>query len=116
LNSEPTMHPFFIAFGPRFKQNFTRDTFNIVDIYPLMCSVLEIEPAANNGSFSNVSPLLFNSSIDSKTDMKADNYVNSNKCTLETDFVAAGSGAPSSFGSVLFQMFKACNFFYPDSI
>jgi hypothetical protein len=58
LNNESAMHPFFIAFGPRFKQNFKIEPFNIVDIYSLMCSILKVRPAKNNGSFSNVEAML----------------------------------------------------------
>ncbi|KAH9504402.1 Ectonucleotide pyrophosphatase/phosphodiesterase member 5 [Bulinus truncatus] len=53
------MHPFFIAMGPSFKKNFVVDTFDSVDIYPLMCHLLHLTPAPNNGSLSIVSQLLF---------------------------------------------------------
>ena len=48
------MYPIFIAHGPAFKQNYTTSSFNNVDIYPLMCFILGIKPAANNGSLENV--------------------------------------------------------------
>lgn len=57
-NSFSNMHPFFIARGPSFKKGFKIDTFNNVDIYPLMCEILGIKPAPNNGSLENVKSLL----------------------------------------------------------
>ena len=52
------MHPFFIAMGPSFKSDYSVETFNSVDIYPLMCELLGITPAPNNGSLSVVKDLL----------------------------------------------------------
>ena len=52
------MRPFFIAMGPDFKKNFTVRSFNSVDIYPLMCQLLGIKPAPNNGSLTVVSHFL----------------------------------------------------------
>lgn len=54
----PNMRPFFIAMGPAFKKGYVSEQFNSVDIYPLMCHILGIEPAPNNGSFDNVKELL----------------------------------------------------------
>ena len=52
------MHPFFISHGSFFKKNFTAKPFNIVDIYPLICHILDIEPYPNNGSFANIEHIL----------------------------------------------------------
>ncbi|XP_071477232.1 ectonucleotide pyrophosphatase/phosphodiesterase family member 5-like [Diadema antillarum] len=61
LNTLPSMQTIFIASGPAFKSNFAlTGSFYAVDIYNLMCRVLEIDPAPNNGTFSNVEPLLSN--------------------------------------------------------
>ena len=57
-NSIKEMHPFFIAHGPAFKQGFQSKPFSIVHIYPLMCKILGITPAPNDGNFSAVSQLL----------------------------------------------------------
>ena len=51
------MYPFFIARGPAFKENFTSDTFDLIDIYPLICHILGIKPAPNNGSLARVEQL-----------------------------------------------------------
>jgi len=54
-NNNSAMHPIFIAHGPDFKQNYTIKPFNNVDIYPLMCFLLGVEPGlGHNGTLSNV--------------------------------------------------------------
>ncbi len=73
-----------------------------------MCSILEIDPAVNNGSFANVSPLLFNSSTDVRTDLKSESYSNNNKCVLESDVGKNIGGGGTSFGSLMRQLFTAC--------
>ncbi|RUS84115.1 hypothetical protein EGW08_008154 [Elysia chlorotica] len=55
LNS---MKPIFVARGPAFKQNTEVEPMDTVDIYPLMCHLLNIEPAPNNGSLTNAARLL----------------------------------------------------------
>uniref|UniRef100_A0A2C9JT74 Bis(5'-adenosyl)-triphosphatase n=2 Tax=Biomphalaria glabrata TaxID=6526 RepID=A0A2C9JT74_BIOGL len=57
-NEVKDMHPFFIATGPSFKKGFSIDSLNTVDLYPLMCHLLGLHPAPNNGSMKNVSQLL----------------------------------------------------------
>ncbi|RUS90762.1 hypothetical protein EGW08_001473 [Elysia chlorotica] len=57
-NKERAMRPFFMATGPSFKSGFQVDTFNSVDLYPLMCHLLDLHPAPNNGSMNVVSLLL----------------------------------------------------------
>ena len=55
LNS---MRPIFVARGPAFKQNAVVESIDTVDIYPLMCHLLNIEPAPNNGSLQRAATLL----------------------------------------------------------
>jgi len=55
------MHPVFVARGPAFKKNYLAKQFNSTDTYVLMCHILGLEPAANNGSFENVRDMLVNS-------------------------------------------------------
>ncbi|XP_046361866.2 ectonucleotide pyrophosphatase/phosphodiesterase family member 5-like [Haliotis rufescens] len=57
-NSLQDMHPFFLAMGPSFKAGASVDILNNVDVYPLMCHLLGLEPAPNNGSLQNCLPLL----------------------------------------------------------
>lgn len=52
------MHPIFIARGPAFKKNYKSEPFETVNIYPLMCHLLDIRPRLNNGSLDNVEHIL----------------------------------------------------------
>ncbi len=52
------MYPFFIAHGPGFKKGYKSPAFNTVDIYPLMCHLLHIDPYPNNGSLENIEHIL----------------------------------------------------------
>jgi ectonucleotide pyrophosphatase/phosphodiesterase family member 5 len=52
------MHPIFFAHGPAFKQQYKIETFNNVDIYPLMCKILDVQEAPNNGSIERVYDML----------------------------------------------------------
>ena len=52
------LYPLFIASGPAFKRGVVSGPIKIVDLYPLMCEVLGIEPAPNNGSLERVQHLL----------------------------------------------------------
>ncbi|KAH3726787.1 hypothetical protein DPMN_052656 [Dreissena polymorpha] len=52
------MHPFFAAMGPSFKKGSKVTTFNIVDVYPMLCTILGLKPALNNGSMDVVTELL----------------------------------------------------------
>ncbi|GFR57731.1 ectonucleotide pyrophosphatase/phosphodiesterase family member 5 [Elysia marginata] len=65
-NRNQNMHPFFLAMGPSFKKGYSIDTFNSVDVYPLMCQLLQVIPAPNNGSMDVVKMLLVDLN-DSKT-------------------------------------------------
>ncbi|NWJ10471.1 ENPP5 phosphodiesterase, partial [Crypturellus undulatus] len=57
-NTLPEMHPIFLAFGPAFRRNATKEVMNATDLYPLMCHLLNIPPLPNNGSFHDVKDLL----------------------------------------------------------
>lgn len=62
-NIHEDMRPFFMAMGPSFKRNFKVETFLLLDIYPLMCHLLNLHPAPNNGSMDVVSLLLRSENI-----------------------------------------------------
>ena len=49
-----SMKPIFYAAGPNIRNNFTANTFRSVDIYPMMCGLLGIQPSPNNGSLARV--------------------------------------------------------------
>lgn len=48
-NQEMDMKPFFRAVGPAFHKNLEVGPFETVNIYPLMCHILRIEPETNDG-------------------------------------------------------------------
>lgn len=52
------MHPIFLAHGPAFRKNFTREAMNSTDLYPLLCHLLNIPAMPHNGSLRNVQDLL----------------------------------------------------------
>uniref|UniRef100_A0A8C9XD64 Zgc:153896 n=1 Tax=Sander lucioperca TaxID=283035 RepID=A0A8C9XD64_SANLU len=60
-NGEMDMKTIFRAFGPDFKKNFLSEPFDSIHIYPLMCKVLQIEPAPHNGSLAQTKDLLLHS-------------------------------------------------------
>lgn len=53
-----SMNSIFIATGPAFKKNHNVEPFKIVDIYPLMCHILELVEKPNNGSLERVKSML----------------------------------------------------------
>ena len=56
------MHAIFIASGPDFKSGYqSTDSFEATEIYNLMCHLLDLSPAPNNGTLSNVDWLLADS-------------------------------------------------------
>lgn len=57
-NSLPNMHPIFIARGPAFKKAYKAEPFASVDLYPLLCHLLDIEPRPNNGSFEAIKHIM----------------------------------------------------------
>ncbi|XP_014914974.1 ectonucleotide pyrophosphatase/phosphodiesterase family member 5 [Poecilia latipinna] len=57
-NTLRDMQPVFVARGPAFRQNYIKASMRSVDLYPLMCHILAIQPLPNNGSLLNVQDLL----------------------------------------------------------
>ncbi|KAI5941138.1 ectonucleotide pyrophosphatase/phosphodiesterase family member 5 [Manis javanica] len=57
-NALAEMHPIFLAHGPAFKKNFSKEAMNSTDLYPLLCHLLNITAMPHNGSFRNVQDLL----------------------------------------------------------
>ncbi|CAH8587176.1 unnamed protein product [Schistosoma turkestanicum] len=52
------MYPFFIASGPSFRIGESIPTVYAVDVYPLMCALLNIQPNPHNGSLERISSIL----------------------------------------------------------
>ena len=63
-NNQSSMFPIFIAHGPGFKQNYTIKSFFNVDIYPLMCFLLGIDPGVNNGTLDRVLDMVIYNTIE----------------------------------------------------
>lgn len=57
-NVLPSMHPFMAASGPGFRQGYKMRSLQSVDLYPLMCYLLQIPAQPNNGSLSDAKCLM----------------------------------------------------------
>lgn len=57
-NRLDSMHPLFIAHGPDFRTGYISEPFDNVDLYPLMCYLLDIPVLPSNGSLHRVVFLL----------------------------------------------------------
>lgn len=54
MNNQSSMYPIFISHGPGIKANHKIHSFFNVDLYPLLCFLLNVKPVPNNGSLANV--------------------------------------------------------------
>ncbi|GAA6226510.1 ectonucleotide pyrophosphatase/phosphodiesterase family member 7-like [Lates japonicus] len=57
-NEVMDMKAFFRAVGPDFQKNLMVDPFDMVDVYPLMCHLLGINPEINDGKLHNTKHML----------------------------------------------------------
>ncbi|XP_041279691.1 ectonucleotide pyrophosphatase/phosphodiesterase family member 1 isoform X2 [Onychostruthus taczanowskii] len=57
-NRFPNMQAIFIGFGPGFKSGTQVDPFENIEVYNLMCDLLGVKPAPNNGTHGRLNPLL----------------------------------------------------------
>lgn len=57
-NQEMDMKAFFRAVGPAFHKNLEVGPFETVNIYPLMCHILDIQPEVNDGNLRLVEHML----------------------------------------------------------
>jgi hypothetical protein len=57
----PSMHPIFIARGPAFKKKYVTSPFETVNVYSLICHLLDISPRPNNGSLDTIKHMLSDS-------------------------------------------------------
>ena len=53
-NSLSSMRGIFVAHGPHFQKGLDIQDMNIINLYELMCHILQITPHPNNGSLSSV--------------------------------------------------------------
>lgn len=57
-NELVSMRAIFIAHGKAFKQGYVSEPFQNTEVYNLMCQILGLKPAENDGNFENVKDLL----------------------------------------------------------
>ncbi len=57
-NQLASMRALFIAHGRAFKRRKTVEPFENVDVYSLMCKILKLKPAQNDGDFNHVKAML----------------------------------------------------------
>lgn len=61
-NEYMDMHGILFASGPDFKAGFRTDTLRAIDLYQVMCFVLDIRPSPHNGTWNSVSSIFTRSS------------------------------------------------------
>lgn len=79
-NLVESMHPVFVARGPAFKQNYSTTIdmkVHSVDVYSLMCFILNIEPGENNGTFTIIKSLINENYYQKRVELKTLNYIKS---------------------------------------
>ncbi|MEA3317381.1 MAG: ectonucleotide pyrophosphatase/phosphodiesterase [Bacteroidota bacterium] len=59
-NKNTDMHAIFYAYGPAFKNNYKHHSINNIDIYPLICNILNLKPAKIDGDLQNAKGMLLN--------------------------------------------------------
>ena len=52
------MHTIFYAIGPKFKENHLHPPFSVIDLYPLISHILDLEPAEVDGKIENTIDML----------------------------------------------------------
>lgn len=58
--NDVNMHPYFIAHGPLFKENYNAGEIRTIDLFPLFSNVLKLSPpqlVRPNGTIENVEKL-----------------------------------------------------------
>ena len=57
-NKNKDMYAIFYAYGPAFKRNYKHKAINNIDIYPLICKILDIKPSPVDGKIENTAQML----------------------------------------------------------
>ena len=57
-NRYESMRATFIAHGPAFKSHYVAEPFENIQVYELMCKILGLKPAKNDGDLNKVRGLL----------------------------------------------------------
>jgi len=55
---DPDMNAFFLASGPAFKSGLTIEAFENIHIYEMLCEILGLNPAPNDGNSAVLEPIL----------------------------------------------------------
>ncbi|KAK3092134.1 hypothetical protein FSP39_025474 [Pinctada imbricata] len=98
-NNLQSMKPIFYAAGPSFKTGYGAGPFHVVDIYPLMCKILGIDPAPNNGSLSHVMPLLL---PEKTTEQEVKQKEIKQNKVKQKEVKQVGSGGVGTYFSIIF--------------
>ncbi|XP_078319808.1 uncharacterized protein LOC111119482 isoform X2 [Crassostrea virginica] len=61
-NLYKSMHALFLAHGPGFKEKLQIDPFENIELYNMMCELMGIKPALNNGTLGSLHHILKNPS------------------------------------------------------
>lgn len=57
-NELESMRALFVGHGPAFKNGYVSEPFRNIEIYNLMCAILGLRPASNDGDFDHIRHLL----------------------------------------------------------
>ena len=57
-NTVPSMRALFVAAGPAFRQGYVAPTFQNIHVYNLICAILGLAPAPNDGSLDSTRAML----------------------------------------------------------
>ncbi|XP_037044924.1 ectonucleotide pyrophosphatase/phosphodiesterase family member 5-like isoform X2 [Bradysia coprophila] len=60
-NEYPSMRAIFFANGPKFRKQYLHPPFDNLDLFNLICLILDMKPTRNNGTVENVRDLLVDS-------------------------------------------------------
>ncbi|XP_041811855.1 ectonucleotide pyrophosphatase/phosphodiesterase family member 3 [Chelmon rostratus] len=59
-NDVESMHAMFLSYGPKFLNKTEIEPFSAIELYNVMCDLLEISPADNNGTHGSMNHMLRN--------------------------------------------------------
>lgn len=57
-NDAESMHAMFVSYGPKFQSQTEIEPFSSIELYNIMCDVLEIFPSDNNGTHGSMNHIL----------------------------------------------------------
>ncbi|XP_047460671.1 venom phosphodiesterase 1 [Mugil cephalus] len=57
-NDVESMHAVFVSYGPKFQSKMEIEPFSNIELYNLMCDVLQITPTDNNGTHGSMNHIL----------------------------------------------------------